>query len=281
MKVRTITAVILVAIALPVLIFSQYLVYPIALSFLSICAVFELYRVIGVSHRWLVSIPAYVISVSFPIISYFVPDEMRIVYLLSVAGVVFAYLLYLMCVAVFSRGALTYSKLGEAFVSFTYAVISLTSLSTLRYLSAGMFCVMLVFFAAWGSDVMAYFVGSLFGKHKLIPEVSPKKTVEGSVGGIVFAVLLCMAYGYVASLISDALSLGVEVNYLSLALSGLVLSVISQIGDLVASVIKRENGIKDYGNLLPGHGGIMDRFDSVFAVATPLLIICLAFPPFK
>ncbi len=276
MKVRTITAVVLVAIFLPVLIFSQYIVYPILLSLLALCAIFELYSVIGVSRLWLVSVPAYVISVSLPIISYFVSAEMRIVYLLTVAGVVFAYLLYLMCVAVFSRGAITFSKIGEAFVAFTYAVISLTSLSTLRYFDEGMFCVMLVFFAAWGSDVMAYFVGSFFGKHKLIPEISPKKTVEGSVGGVVFAVLLCMAYGFVVSLISDA-----EVNYLSLAISGFVLSIISQIGDLVASLIKRENGVKDYGNILPGHGGIMDRFDSVFAVATPLLIICLVFPPFK
>ncbi|MBO5907770.1 MAG: phosphatidate cytidylyltransferase [Clostridia bacterium] len=276
MKTRTITAVILVAIALPVLIFSQYIVYPIALSLLSLGAIFELYRVIGVDRRWLVSVPAYVISVSLPLISYFIPGEMRIVYLLSVAGVVFAYLLYLMCISVFSRGAVAFSKIGEAFVSFTYAVISLTSLSTLRYCDEGMFTVMLVFFAAWGSDVMAYFVGSMFGKHKLIPEISPKKTVEGSIGGVVFAVVLCMAYGFVVSLISDA-----EVNYISLALSGFVLSIISQVGDLVASLIKRENGVKDYGNLLPGHGGVMDRFDSVFAVATPLLIICLVFPPFK
>ena len=276
MKVRTITAVILVAIALPVLIFSQYIVYPIALSFLSLAAIFELYRVIGVDRKWLVSVPAYVIAVSLPIISYFISAEMRIVYLLSVAGVVFAYLIYLMCISVFSRGAIAFSKISEALVAFTYAVISLTSLSTLRYFDEGMFCVMLVFFAAWGSDVMAYFVGSMFGKHKLIPEISPKKTVEGSIGGVIFAVVLCMAYGFVVSLISDA-----EVNYLSLAICGFVLSIISQVGDLVASLIKRENGVKDYGNLLPGHGGIMDRFDSVFAVATPLLIICLVFPPFK
>ena len=123
---------------------------------------------------------------------------------------------------------------------------------------------------------MAYVVGSLFGKHKLIPEISPKKTIEGAIGGVVSATVAYLLFG----LILDLAIPNIEVNYIILVLFGLVLSVVSQLGDLIASLIKREHNIKDYGKLLPGHGGIMDRFDSIMAVSTILLILSIVFPPF-
>jgi len=276
MKVRTITAAIILAVAIPILIFSKYIVYPIALALVALAAVFELLRVIGAHREWIISVPAYIISLALPLSAYFVTESTRIIYLLSAAAVVFAYMLYLMCAAVFSHGRIAFSKIGEAFVAVTYIVISLSSLSTIRYMTHGMFCFLLVFLTAWGSDVMAYVVGSLMGKHKLIPEVSPKKTVEGAIGGILSAILACILYGYIIECLTDVCA-----NYLSLSLIGLLLSVVSQIGDLIASLIKREYGVKDYGNLLPGHGGIMDRFDSVLAVSAPLMVICLVIPPFQ
>ena len=161
-------------------------------------------------------------------------------------------------------------------MTVTYIVVSFTALSMLRYTDHGGAIFVLVFVAAWVCDTAAYFVGFLFGKHKLIPAVSPKKTVEGSIGGIVFATLAFVLYGFIIESFTD-----LEANYLALALSGLVLSVVSQVGDLIASLIKREHGVKDYSNLMPGHGGIMDRFDSILAVSTPLMFICLVFPPFS
>ena len=128
---------------------------------------------------------------------------------------------------------------------------------------------------AWGSDVFAYFTGRFFGKHKLIPEVSPKKTVEGAIGGIVCAGGLAMLYGLIVSSLTE-----LTPNYLVLALCGVILAAFSQIGDLIASLLKREHGIKDYGRIFPGHGGVMDRFDSILAIATVLMAICLVFPPF-
>ena len=183
-----------------------------------------------------------------------------------------------MGVSIFSKGKDPFSHISEVFCSVLYVVISVTSLSILRYLDreTGVFSVVLVFVIAWVCDTSAFAVGVLFGKHKLIPEVSPKKTSEGSIGGILFAVIFCLVYGFGVDLIVE----GISVNYLVIGLCGLLLSVVSQIGDLIASLIKREHGVKDYGSILPGHGGFMDRFDSVLAVSTVLLIICMVFPPF-
>ena len=133
----------------------------------------------------------------------------------------------------------------------------------------------LVFIVAWVCDTFAYFTGRLFGKHKLAPNLSPKKTIEGSIGGIVFAVAACLVYGLIIEAATD-----LSANYIVLGLLGLVLSVFSQIGDIWASLIKRERGIKDYSRMLPGHGGVMDRFDSILAISTLLMALCMKFPPF-
>lgn len=121
---------------------------------------------------------------------------------------------------------------------------------------------LLVFLTAFATDTMAYFTGSFFGRHKLCPVISPKKTIEGSVGGIVGSVVLCgiLALWLAPELLVDFLILG--------GLGG----VVSQFGDLTASIFKRKMGIKDYGTLIPGHGGVMDRFDSVLFTA-PLVFL--------
>ena len=115
---------------------------------------------------------------------------------------------------------------------------------------------------------MAYFGGCLLGKHKLIPEVSPKKTVEGAVCGTIGAALIALLYGWIVSLLSD-----LEPSYLLLFISGILVSVLAQCGDLIMSLVKREHGIKDYGRLFPGHGGVLDRFDSVLISAPALYFI--------
>ena len=143
-----------------------------------------------------------------------------------------------------------------------------SSIVMLRDAEDGQYLYLLVFLAAWITDSFAYFSGRLFGRHKLIPAVSPKKTVEGAIGGVVFCVIACLGFGLFTAIVWDA-----EPNYLGLGISGVILSVCAQIGDLIASLIKREHGIKDYGKLFPGHGGVMDRFDSVAAVAVVLLLI--------
>ena len=123
------------------------------------------------------------------------------------------------------------------------------------------------------TDTFAYFCGRLFGKHKLIPDVSPKKTIEGSIGGTLFCVGAMILYGVIVHRIAEGT---MEVNFLMLGVSGLLIAVVSQIGDLLMSSIKRVYGIKDYGRLFPGHGGVLDRFDSVLAVSVMLAVISMS-----
>jgi len=127
---------------------------------------------------------------------------------------------------------------------------------TMDNFSRGNIYVWLIFIIAFMTDTFAYFTGYLFGKHKLIPKVSPKKTVEGSVGGILGSTLICLVFGYFFN-----------IDLKVIVFLGFFGSIVAQFGDLFASSIKRYVGIKDYGKLIPGHGGILDRFDSVILVA--------------
>ncbi len=275
MKTRILTSIGIAAVGLPILFLSRYIVFPIALAMFAFVAVFEMLRVLGAEKNYFVSVPAYLMALAFPICAYFMRDDRVIPYLACLAAVLFGYLIYMFFLAVFMRGGLKYSKIAEVFSSVAYIIASFTSLCVLRYMPKGVWNLSLVFLAAWGSDVFAYFVGTLFGKHKLIPEISPKKTVEGSLGAVVLDVGAFLLFGLIVDIATEVVP-----NYIVLSLAGLLLSVVSQLGDLIASLIKREHGVKDYGNLLPGHGGIMDRFDSVLAVTTVLMVICILFPPF-
>ncbi len=125
----------------------------------------------------------------------------------------------------------------------------------------GVFGVFTVFLCAWMTDTGAYFCGRFFGRHKLAPEISPKKTVEGSIGGIITAVLACVIYLFAVNR-TEAIS-GGDMEYIAIIVLAVVASVFSQLGDLITSAVKRDCGVKDFGNILPGHGGLLDRFDSV------------------
>ena len=133
---------------------------------------------------------------------------------------------------------------------------------TMDSFEKGNIYVWLIFIIAFMTDTFAYFAGYLFGKHKLIPKVSPKKTIEGSIGGILGSTLICLCFGYYF-----------DINLGIIVFLGVLGSIIAQIGDLFASSIKRYVGIKDYGKLIPGHGGILDRFDSVILVSPFVYIV--------
>lgn len=148
-------------------------------------------------------------------------------------------------------------------VSFVYIILFLSYIYQIRVLENGGYLIILVFIASWGSDTLAYCAGRLFGKHKMAPVLSPKKTVEGAVGGVLGAVLLGLFYAWIVNNKLDV-SYNPMILFPTICFLGAFLSMI---GDLTASAIKRNQEIKDYGHLIPGHGGILDRFDSIMFTA--------------
>jgi phosphatidate cytidylyltransferase len=274
MKVRILTSLVIAIVGIPILLLCQTIAFPIAVSIVSARAIFEILRVIGANKNTYVMLPSYVMAVGLPFGAYFSSGGVM-TYVSVLAVTLFIFLLYLFTFAIFTKGSLKFGEISEIFASVTYVTSSLSAMCALTHASGGIYTLILVFIGAWVCDISAYFVGITIGKHKLIPEISPKKTVEGSVGGIVFTSLAFVLYGFLVSAFTDYTP-----SYLMLAITGLIIPVVSQLGDLVASLIKREHGIKDYGKILPGHGGILDRFDSVIPVSMVLLIITENFPPF-
>ncbi len=158
------------------------------------------------------------------------------------------------------------------FFGFFYVCFLLSHIFLIREYTYGNVFIWLAFISAWGCDTGAYFTGVTVGKHKLIPSLSPKKTIEGSVGGVVTATVLALIYG---SVVRHYFVME-DVNIVLLCgMTGCVGSILSQIGDLAASAMKRYTGIKDFGKLIPGHGGIIDRFDSVLLTAPAVYYIML------
>lgn len=161
------------------------------------------------------------------------------------------------------------NQIMSAMFSFLYGPVMLSFLYLLREgFEDGVYFVWFAFLASWGSDTCAYCVGVLIGKHKMAPKLSPKKSVEGAVGGIVGAALLFVLYTYFV--INSHSQMVMSLPFA--AVLGAVGALLSMVGDLAASAVKRDHEIKDYGKLIPGHGGIMDRFDSVI-VAAPIVFI--------
>jgi phosphatidate cytidylyltransferase len=163
-----------------------------------------------------------------------------------------------------------HQAVGAVF-SFIYAPVMLSFIILLSNSEYGQYYVF-VPFVAWICDTFAYLTGRAFGRHKMAPVLSPHKTVEGGLGGILFSVVAGCIFGVVMSEFAG----GSEKMIPAFMIITLVAGIISQIGDLAASAIKRDRGIKDYGSLIPGHGGIMDRFDSVIFV-TPFIYILVDF----
>lgn len=165
-------------------------------------------------------------------------------------------LILIMFVYVFTYPKYHAEQIMAAFFSVLYVSVMLSFIYLTRNLPDGKFLVWLIFLCSWGCDTCAYCVGMLIGKHKMAPVLSPKKSVEGAVGGVLGAALLGVAYA--------AATKGPMMEYAVICAVG---ALISMVGDLAASAIKRNQNIKDYGTLIPGHGGILDRFDSVIFTA--------------
>lgn len=252
MKVRVISGVIGGILAILVLFLHGTFVFPLAIAALICMALFELYRAGNCLHCRISMIAGLIYGAALPFF-YFYGNE------IAVVGIAF-----LCIMAMFLEMVLLHKRVRCQEILFIIAVTvlvsgSLNMLIPLLHGSAyGIACVILALCSAWISDTGAYFAGTLLGKHKLCPEISPKKTVEGFFGGIVVDMIVMLLFAWIYSLITDA-----NVHYLWLIFAAMLCAVVSVLGDLSASILKRQQGIKDFGKIMPGHGGVMDRFDSV------------------
>ncbi len=257
MKTRIITAAIGIPALLLVMFLPWSIVFTCAVAFIAGVAVYEVLKIAGVLEHRELAISAITFSVLAP---FFDRLPAAAVMFLCIAYVVALVLMFLR-----AHKTISLEKLGLTFFVSAYIAISMSCAAYLRALeSHGPFYLLLSFGIAWFADAGAYFVGVFFGKHKLCPTISPKKTVEGFVGGLASSLLLTLLLAWIYEVFFlkqvDHVSYGIV---LLLALGGALLSVV---GDLFASLIKRQYEVKDFGNFFPGHGGMMDRFDSLLPV---------------
>lgn len=262
--VRAISGVVMVAILVTVFVVGYTIMWAFLLL-LSLAGLFEFYRALKLNwgvFAWI----GYAATVAYYVI-------LLITGTINYTLIVFAILLVADLAAfVFTFPRYSLEQTFAGFFSVFYIGVALSFLYIVRiHPPSGAFLVWLVVISSWGCDVFAYLVGMLFGRHPFVPKLSPKKSLEGAVGGIAGSLVLAVIYGFV-----------VQKYIPDVRLAPLIFGVIcmfgaaaGQIGDLAASAIKRKVGIKDYGRLLPGHGGILDRFDSVIMVAPIIYLITI------
>ena len=269
---RLMSSVILVVLALLFILSGGYLLAAVLL-FLALVAFRELMKACNLSGKdgkpggkpeWL-EIIGYAGIVVYYLLMTFLTEREYLFLMLIVILVAFMFLY------VFAFPKYRAEQIMCAFFCVAYAPVMLSFIFLVRELPYGIYTVWMIFISSWICDTCAYIVGMLLGKHKLAPVLSPKKSIEGAIGGIVGSALVGALYAYfiVESVISEQKIIGIFVLISALG------AVISQVGDLAASAIKRNHEIKDYGKLIPGHGGVMDRFDSVIFTAPMIYFLAL------
>ena len=280
MKQRLITTAILLCILAPVLFLSGTVLFPVVATLFCAIALYEMLGCLGTRKKLAIAIPSILMS-GMPLLLLTLveirPDltvgtitsHARMLFLLLMAAILVLFMFYLFAAAVFSRHTFSFSEIAATYMTTFYIVLSFSAIPLIRFGVNGQYYYLLCFLGPWVTDSFAFLSGYFFGKRKLVPEISPKKTVEGSIGGTLFCMLAFVGFGFVVGGMIQSTP-----NYLMLILLGFSVAVLAQIGDLSASLIKREHDVKDYGHIFPGHGGVMDRFDSVVFCAPLLLIVC-------
>ena len=263
-KTRLLSGIILVILALIVIISGGYVTL-LSLLGISFIGMYELYRVFKLEKTPLAVVSYVIAAVFYGLEAFsFAVDPMIMVML---------FLIILMFVYVFTYPKYEAKDVMAIFFGMFYVAIMLSYVYQIRVLENGLYLAFLIFICSWGCDTCAYCVGVCFGKHKMAPILSPKKSIEGAVGGVVGTALLAAIYGFVFKTQMGLETKGIIVLAVISAIAGLI----SMVGDLTASAIKRNYDIKDYGHLIPGHGGIMDRFDSMMITAPIIYYLAVYF----
>ncbi len=250
MLTRILTAVVALLLLVPLLIFGGEWGACALFALIAGFSVFEMLGCCGLRKKYIISIPSIIISVLVTVL-----PVLRMPYESAFLICVLPFLITLaLMIAVLDHKNMDIERLLMFVCLAVYITAGFTSLSYMRaYI--GLWSVALVLAISWATDTFAYFSGMLFGKKKLCPEISPKKTVAGAIGGTLFGTL------------AGVIVLWIAIGKPERGFVALPLSIVSQLGDLAASVIKRRFGVKDYGKIFPGHGGVLDRFDSIIPVS--------------
>lgn len=269
MKQRLISSFFGIIVLVLVLLGNQQ-IFDIVVTLISAIAVYEVVNATGLKEYKAMKAAALFLPAALMLTSHFAYSYL--------SAVIFIFISIFMLIMLFNHKRYSFTTTAMFMAISIMLSLSFLYVSMVRRLGNGNIDVLVVLIGCWITDTCAYFSGYFFGrggKHKLAPEISPKKTVEGSVGGIVGVVLILVAYAHVTANIMN-----MSANTLSAIAVGLISGIFSQFGDLCASIIKREHNIKDFGNIMPGHGGVMDRFDSFLFVAPAVYYILKFFPIF-
>ena len=273
-KTRVISAVVGIILLIIVLNFFQTPVLNLAIMVIALIAMHEFLTATKINHNKLLSAVTYLVAAAFP----FGPMQ-REMNLLPVFLLPYIALLFLILLRTHQD-----TRVEDIALIFMMSIGIPLSLSAAIYLrdnngqALGMFYLLLALFCAWFSDTGAYFTGKAFGKHKLCPLVSPHKTVEGLIGGLITCIVLNLLAAFCYEKVCAAMGVIIDVNFLRLILISPFASLISVRGDLSFSMIKRQFQIKDFGKIMPGHGGVLDRFDSVLFTLPFIYATTLCFP---
>lgn len=261
---RIFSGVVLALLAVFILYFGGNVLFLTSLA-ISCIGLFELYRVLKIHNR-LLGVCGYLAVLLY----YWLIFSQKQIH---EPLLIISFLMLLMAVYVFTFPKYNSEQVTIAFFGVFYVAVMLSYIYKTRMLADGAYMVWMIFICSWICDTCAYFVGKSIGRHKLAPKLSPKKSIEGSIGGVFGSMLVGAAYAF---LIRNRLVELQSPEFAFAVICGLG-AVISQIGDLAASAIKRNHEVKDYGNLIPGHGGILDRFDSVIFTAPAVYFLALMF----
>ncbi len=274
MKQRLLTAAIGLVVLLAVLFLFNTWVLHIAVALFSAIAVYEVMKSAGYQQNKLLVVFCLIFTIFVP---FFRTPGFNLVSRIAIL----AFLIGLFVILLYQHKKVRFEAIGVAFAASILIPFSLSTMIYMRdqFPKDGLFFAMLVFAGAWFADAGGYFIGRFFGKHKLAPNVSPKKTVEGAVGGVAFNLIFFLLLGFGYALYRNHIGDPVQIHYVRIGLLGMLLALVGMLGDLSASVIKRQCGVKDFGNLFPGHGGVMDRFDSVLFVAPCLYVLLQIMTP--
>lgn len=260
---RTISGAILLSLMIATIIPGELVLFC-ANLLISLVGVYELYKVVGIEKKT-IGITGYLVLIVYYGLIFF-----------NKAGwmmpLMVFFLICLLAQYVFMFPKYKTEDISNALMCMIYAGIMLSYLFLVRNGENGAYTVWLIFLCSWGSDTCAYLFGIAFGKHKMAPVLSPKKSIEGAVGGVLGAAALGAGY---AAIFTEKINMTIN-PVIAFAVICAVGAFISMVGDLAASAVKRNHDIKDYGKIIPGHGGIMDRFDSVIYVA-PIIWLLLRF----